>query len=130
MPRVRSTNESWLKIQAQRGSRDDDFRLNLRKPKDLSLNKPVMFVEVVIGSQGGSPTQRLSRATPWDLSYSAPPGRYACYPAWDWKEKLLPQEEEMVTLPRRLAQQVLDAFRSRIIHDEVEEELKKILHRK
>lgn len=126
----KSTNPNWLKIKAQRASRDEDFRLSLRDSKKLPEDKPTMFVEVTIGSQRGTPTQKLSRAAPFDLSYTAPPGRYACFPAWDWKTDLLPKEEETVEVRRVLLESVLETFRTGVIQDDVEKELKELLSRK
>jgi hypothetical protein len=125
----RSTNPGWLKIQAQRGAREDSDTLRLRKI-DPKSDSPVFFVEIVIGQQMGSPVQRLSRATPWDLSYSAPAGRYACFPAWDWKEELLPSQETEIAVSRKFLEQVQEAFRSGVIPDGTLEELLELLAKK
>lgn len=123
----RSANPEWLKIQTQRKVHKDCDTLNLRRPEELEADRPAFFVEIVVGSQRGSPTQRLSRATPWDLSYSAPPGRYACFPAWDWKSDLLPPKEHTVTVPKVLLEQVLETFRTGVIQDETLQGLKDAL---
>jgi hypothetical protein len=111
-----SQNPEWLRIQAQRGSRDQESNLRLRSPQDVSPHRAAFYIEVVIGSQGGTPTQRLKRAVPWNLSYTAPAGRYACFPAWDGGALI--EAEPAVTVTRKLLEEVLEAFRTGVIQDD------------
>jgi hypothetical protein len=126
---VPTYNDEWQRIKASRSTHTDVGILSLRPASGLPLDKPVFFVEVVIGMQRGSPTQRLTRAAPWDMTYSAPAGRYACFPVWDWQSNLLPPEEPMVTVPVKLLEQVKEAFNSGLISDELFDGMHKALGR-
>lgn len=106
------------KLILEAGGNDYDIeRLHyLRAPSQLSKEKPTFLVHIILNPQFGSLVQKLTRG---EGSYTAPPGQYACFPVWDWKTELLPPEEAEVTVPRRLLEQIEEAFRTRTISDEV-----------
>lgn len=115
------------RIIREHGGRDYDIeRLErvLRAPSTLKEGVPVFTVEITLNRQFGTLVQKLKRG---DNSETAPPGRYLCFPAWDWKGSLLPDERTEVTVSRELLEQVLEAFSTGYVHDETREGLSKAL---
>jgi hypothetical protein len=108
------------------GGDEYDFeRLHfLRPPSSLAPDKPVFYVDIVLNQQFGTLVQKLNRGEGY---HTAPPGRYACFSAWDWKQPLLPPEEPKVTVPRKFLEQVLETFTTSIIPEGLEAGLRKAL---
>lgn len=118
------------RIIRKHGGRDYDVeRLGrvLRAPSTLKECVPVFAVEIKLNRQFGTLVQKLERG---DGSKTAPPGKYLCFPAWDWKGPLLPEEASMVTVKRELLEGVLEIFSSGVITNEVEDGLRAALQKK
>lgn len=115
------------RIIREHGGRDYDVeRLEgtLRAPSTLKEGVPVFTVEITLNRRFGTLVQKLKRG---DRSETAPPGKYLCFPAWDWNGPLLPEERTEVTVSRALLEQVLEAFSTGYVHDETREGLRSAL---
>ena len=122
-------NKELVDIIREAGGNEYDIeRLHfLRTPSSLSPDTPAFYMKIVLNPQRGTLVQKIERGSGF---YTAPPGNYACFPAWDWKKDLLSPEEETVTIPLELLKQIDEAFRTRVISDEAWSGVKEALAKK
>jgi hypothetical protein len=119
---VKPQGEMERIIRGYGGDEYDVERLHfLRPPSSLVPNQPVFYMSISLNKQFGTLVQKINRGEGY---HTAPPGRYACFLAWDWKQPLLPAEEPKVNVPRKLIEEVLEAFRSGIIPEGTETSLR------
>lgn len=122
---VKPQGEMEKIIRGYGGNEYDVERLHfLRPPSSLVPDQPVFYMNISLNKQFGTLVQKLNRGEGY---HTAPPGRYACFLAWDWMQPLLPPEEPKVSIPRAVIEQVLEAFATNIIPEGTEASLRAVL---